>query len=180
MKKHNEKKVALSVVVFCLALAALGSPAGAKALDVVTCLGAHSAEWSPGVTNTEQQHTVVTDTNWDCTRLLNPLWSTSATFHEEFQAEFSCSSLLDAVPVTWTVQWEDGATSTFQFTASVNSVAGNLVILAPGTITAGRYAGSNATATFTLLNLASTLELACASPEGVTGASGPSVFAIFI
>lgn len=180
MKEKNKERAVLFAVVVCLALSAFGVPTGAKALDLVACVGDHSAEWSPGVTNTEQEHTVVTETDWECTRLLNPFWSMSATFHEEHQAVFSCASLLDAVPVTWTFEWEDGVTSTFAFTASVSSVAGNLVILAPGTITAGRYAGSSATATFTLLNLASTLELACASPEGVAGASGPTVFTILI
>jgi hypothetical protein len=57
-------------------------------------------------------------------------------------------------------------------------VGNNLVITAPGTITAGRYAGSSALGTFVLENLGATLQNLCASPGGVTSAMGASTLMI--
>ncbi|APG05988.1 hypothetical protein BJI69_20165 [Luteibacter rhizovicinus DSM 16549] len=49
---------------------------------------------------------------------------------------------------------------------------GNLVITANGSITSGRFSGHTATSQFVLANLADTLGNQCASPTGVTNASG--------
>lgn len=165
-----------------LAAATAAPPAGAQAiLPIVSCTGNHAATWSPGVTNTTALHTVTTDTGWSCTQLIALPLLTSVSSHEQFTAPFNCNNLFSTAPITWTLHWSDNggpATSTFTFTATVAPVNGNLVVTAPGSISAGRYAGRSATAVFTLLNLGATLNSQCSSATGVTSASGPSTLLI--
>ncbi|TCV92373.1 hypothetical protein EC912_10780 [Luteibacter rhizovicinus] len=160
-----------------LLFAMLAVPASAHALSLAVCTGSHAATWSPGVTYATEGHTVTTDSQWTCVQLAAPVL-TSASSHEQFTAQFSCGSLLTPAPATWTIKWADNVTSTFSFTSTVNAVDGNLVITALGNITNGRYAGKPANATFTLLNLGSTLNSQCSSSTGVTSASGLSTLII--
>lgn len=161
-----------------LGLGILAAPVPAQALGVnlAQCTGTHNAQWSPGATNTPQLITVSTQSQWTCVQLQLPLLI-NASSNNQFTAQFSCESLLAPVPATWTITWGDGATSTFAFNSTVEAVDGNLVITAPGTITAGRYAGSTAVATFILENLGATLENLCAT-TGVTTATGASTLTI--
>lgn len=161
-----------------LGLGILAAPAPAQALGVnlAQCTGTHNAQWSPGATNTPKLITVSTQSQWTCVQLQLPLLI-NASSTNQFTAQFSCESLLAPVPATWTINWGDGATSTFTFNSTVEAVDGNLVITAPGTITAGRYAGSTALATFILENLGATLENLCAT-TGVTNATGASTLTI--
>ena len=174
--------VALSAL-FLFALGVFAVPAQARAenpISLATCVGSHSATWSPGATNTPQDITVSTSSAWSCVQLQAPL-ITSAASTNQFTAQFSCQSLLAPAPATWTIKWGDDKepdTSTYQFTAQVNAVSNNLVITAPGTITSGRYAGSSALGTFVLENLGATLQDLCASPGGVTSAMGASTLVI--
>lgn len=182
------KAVAKSQASFALfALLALAASVAAppvraqSILPVVNCTGNHAANWSPGVTNATALHTVTTDTGWTCTQLLALPVLTSASSHEQFTAPFNCNNLFSTDPISWTIHWSDNggpATSTFTFTATAVPVNGNLVVTAPGQITAGRYAGRSATAVFTLLNLGATLSAKCSSVTGVTDASGPSTLLI--
>lgn len=149
-------------------------------LTLANCVGSHSATWSPGVTNNPREITVSENSQWNCLQLRAPLLTTASSTNE-FTAQFSCQSLLNPVPATWTIEWGDGVepkTSTYVFTAQVNSVGNNLVIAAPGTITAGRHAGASAVGTFVLQNLGATLNNLCASANGVTNATGASTLLI--
>lgn len=172
------------VVAAMLVLVAAVMPSSTEAqsiLPIVTCTGNHAATWSPGVTNTTALHAVDTETGWSCTQLIALPLITGASSQEHFEAPFNCNNLFSTTPITWTIHWSDNggaATSAFTFTATALPVSGNLVITAPGTITAGRYAGRSATATFTLLNLGATLSAQCSSATGVTNASGPSTLLI--
>ncbi|SFR92855.1 hypothetical protein SAMN05216570_0744 [Dyella sp. OK004] len=157
-------------------------PANAHANVAVCAIGNHQANWAPGVTNTVAMHTVTTDTSWTCTQLLTPYsLIATASSHEQFSAPFSCSNLFSTAPITWTIHWQDGgtpSTSSFTFTATVIPQGGNLVVTAPGSITAGRYSGRTAEAEFILLNLGATLNNLCSSPAGVANASGPATLTI--
>ncbi|URL59281.1 hypothetical protein IM816_03985 [Luteibacter flocculans] len=171
----------LAAMLVLVAAVAPSPTAAQSILPIVTCTGSHAATWSPGVTNTTAVHTVDTQTSWSCTQLIAAPLLTSASSQESFDAPFNCNNLFSTTPITWTIHWSDNggaATSAFTFTATALPISGNLVITAPGTITAGRYAGRSATATFTLLNLGATLAAQCSSPTGVTNASGPSTLLI--
>lgn len=172
---------AFALVAF-LGLGLTLMPATAKAADpaLVQCTGLHSATWSPGVTNTAAPHTVTTTSEWECAGLSVP---TTASSTNQFQATFACSGLLAPVNnLVWTINWDDSAlpaTSTFSFNVTVEAVDGNLVITSNnGSITAGRYAGKSAVATFTLLGLQGLLNNQCNTPGGLTSAGGPTTLTI--
>lgn len=146
---------------------------------VVNCVGTHSVTWTPGATNTPQQVTVSENSNWSsCAQVLPVPLLTSASSANQFTAQFSCQSILNPVPATWTINWANGETSTYAFTAEVNAVSNNLVITATGTITAGRYKDATVVATFVLQNIGATLNDLCDSSEGVTSAAGTSTLTI--
>ncbi|MCC7633538.1 hypothetical protein [Stenotrophomonas rhizophila] len=163
------------LTVLLLAIACLVAAPSAQA--TVICTGNHTANWDPGVTNTTQTHTVSTETDWSCAGVGTLPILVGATSVEQFTAPFSCQSLLSPAPAIWTIHWSDGGSSTYSFTATVNAISGNLVIVATGNITQGRYVGRSAVAQFNLLNLGATLNAACAS-TGVTDGGGPSTFVI--
>lgn len=163
-----------------LALSMAPGSARASGPTVETCTGLHQATWSPGVTNTPALHTVTTVSNWECTGL-DPLVSASSV--DQFEATFACTGLLAPVNgLVWTIDWGDQngpATSTFSYNVTVEAVDGNLVITSNnGKITAGRYAGSTAVATFVLLGLAGLENNQCNASGGLTGAGGATTLTI--
>jgi hypothetical protein len=106
-----------------------------------------------------------------------------ATSTSSFDATFSCGSIFSPVSTTWTIRWSDingnpVGQSQYQFTARVTAVQNNLVIAAPGSITSGKFAGAAAVGSFTLTNLAATVQNGCNIPGGVTNALGPTTLTI--
>jgi hypothetical protein len=170
-----------SILALSMAVALSGNaiPANAHAgsAPLAKCSGQHNASWSPGETNTSQPITVTTDTVWECKQPSGD--AITATSDENFKGQFNCASNSEAQPaITWTIRWNDGEQSTFVFNAVVDAVNGNLNINAPGTITQGKFAGSKATATFTLNNFAAELNTLCNTASGVTSATGTSTLTI--
>lgn len=167
------------LVIVCMGFFA-PQRAQAEALNLVTCTGTHTTNWSPGLTNTSQTIVVSTTSNWSpCVSLSFPL-VTSASSSESFQSTFSCQSLL--LPTssrTWVISWSDGVTSTYTFNATINNIGTlNTTIVGVGAIVDGRYKGANATSTFLLGNLQSTLNDSCDTATGVTSVSGLSTLVI--
>lgn len=151
--------------------------AHAGSAPLARCSGQHTASWSPGETNVSQPITITTDTVWECKQASGG--AITATSDESFKGQFNCASNAEAQPaITWTIHWNDGEQSTFVFNATVDAVNGNLNINAPGTVTQGRFAGSKATAAFTLNNFAAELNTLCNTPGGVTSATGTSTLTI--
>ncbi|RMR62284.1 hypothetical protein [Pseudomonas cichorii] len=155
----------------------LVAPGRAEAANLAECTGTHTAEWSPGLTNTSQTINVSTNSNWSVCVL--PL-GVSAASAQSFQATFSCQSFFLKTPtITWVINWSDGTTSTYAFTAQIeNSGNLNTTIIGDGTITDGRYKGAKAQTLFTLVNLKSILNNDCNQPSGVTKVSGISKLVI--
>ncbi|MGF6712684.1 hypothetical protein QFZ41_003648 [Luteibacter sp. W1I16] len=174
-------------VVAALSGVTFFTPAPSKANDnheSVACIaGMHNATWSPGVTQSVALHTVTVDTTWTCQRQGVPSSdvTTSATSHATFSTSFSCDGIFSTEPTTWTIVWSDDRrpkTSTFVFVAKAAPSNGNMIVSADGEITSGRYRGQNALAQFTLANLAATLSNQCATPTGITSASGNASLSI--
>ena len=152
----------------------------AQGLALENCTGLHSTTWSPGVTNSPALHTVKTTSNWLCAGTGGELASVASSTNK-FEATFACNGLLAPVDgLVWTINWNDSQpqpTSTFSFNVTVEAVGGNLVITSNnGKITAGRFKGDGALATFTLAGLAGLLQ--CNQPDGLTGAGGLSTLTI--
>ena len=145
-------------------------------------IGKHNVTWSPGVTNVVAPHDVTTNTNWTCDYLRwGESMSTTATSHAEFTESSSCTNIISTGPTTWTIKWSDGFepnTSTFVFTSFTTTASTNLEVHGQGSITEGRFSGHKAISEFTLTNLAATLGKKCASPAGVTDATGVATFII--
>ena len=167
-------------VPVALAAAMLAAPAPANAqilgIDVIQCAGTHQASWNPAVTNTAQLIDVTTVSKWTtCVDLtnLNQLLSLTASSTDNFQADFSCQSLLSQDPnsVTWTINWSNGKESDYTFSPSISFPDGNLVVTAlNGKITSGYLNGYSVQGTFVLNGLANVVNNGCQG--GVSGASG--------
>ncbi|MFJ4144929.1 hypothetical protein [Pseudomonas sp. NPDC089734] len=155
--------------------------AQAQVANLATCLtGTHTATWSPGLTNTDQLINVSTTSNWaPCVSPSAPL-AVSASSSQSFQATFSCQSLLlQTSPITWVINWSDGATSTYEFTATVNNIGNlNTTIVGVGKILDGRYKNAKAMTTFVLGDIESILNNDCAQASGVTQVKGASSLVI--
>jgi hypothetical protein len=65
----------------------------------------------------------------------------------------------------------------FSFSYVANAVGANVVVVATGTITSGRYAGATAVEQITYAGLVSGL-LGCSSPGGISGLTGTTVLTI--
>lgn len=162
------------MIVFSTSVLIAPNRANAQGVNLATCmLGNHTADWSPGVTNTDQQINVSTTSDWACVvptlLLVNRAKST-----QKFQATFSCVSLFKQTqPITWTIDWSDGATSTYEFTANLTGTGNlNTTITGVGKIVAGRFKDADAISTFILQDVPSLLSNDCNQPSGITQMSG--------
>lgn len=180
LSHHSMKRALIRLMFLMLVIVGTGlviAPNRAEAINLAECTGTHTANWSPGLTNTEHPVNVSTTSNWNLCVL--PLGATASSV-QNFQATFSCQSLLlQTPPISWVINWNDGTTSTYEFTATVNNIGNlNTTILGTGKITDGRYKNANATTTFVLANLKSILNNDCNQPTGVVQVSGPSTLTI--
>ncbi|RMQ49240.1 hypothetical protein ALQ04_00260 [Pseudomonas cichorii] len=173
LSRHSMKSYLIRLTFLLLVVIGAGlhaTPGRADPVSLVECIGTHQANWSPGLTNTEHLVNVSTTSNWNC---LLPVGA-SASSVQEFQATFSCQSLfLQTQPITWTIKWNDGVTSTYEFMAQVNNILNlETFIISNGKITNGRYKNASARTVFELKNLKSILNNDCNQPTGVTQVSG--------
>lgn len=168
-------KLSVFLLLVCAAIVLTPKPARAQVDNLASCMvGTHTANWSPGLTNTVQTINVSTTSHWTaCGSLAYPL-AVSASSTQNFQATFSCQSLLlQTPPINWVINWIDGASSTYEFTASVTSTGNlNTTITGVGKIVSGRYKDAKALTTFVLQDVANILNNDCNQPEGVTRMSG--------
>ncbi|MGQ4490257.1 hypothetical protein ACN6LM_000787 [Streptomyces sp. SAS_281] len=152
--------LALSAAGLLAAVAALAAPpAAADPLDLATCAGTATYQFSPGVTNTPQNIQVTRDI--DLGLCVTPLLA-SASNH--VTAGLKCSNLLLATPGQLVLTWNNGQSSTFDYTTVFNTVNGVTSLIQSGSITSGRFAGSLAVLTMT----GTTLDLTACDNEGLT------------
>lgn len=169
----------LLLIIFCMGL--FFAPERAQAINLAACpIGTHTANWSPGVTNTAKPTDVLTTSNWGPCVLPAFPQVVSASSIQSFQAPLSCQSLLlQTSNVVWIITWSDGVTSTYTFNTSFNTVGGLITaVLGTGTITDGRFKNAIAVSTFELGNIQATLNNSCSTTGGVNGVSGLSTLVI--
>jgi hypothetical protein len=171
---------ALAVGAAALVPAALATPQ-ASALDLVRCTaGWETVTFSPPLTTTPQLVTGTTTGTYDPCVVVSGLSVTSRTSTHSGTTGPStrtCNDLLTSRLGQRVIHWSTGATSTFTFTGTVNTVGGDVLqALMIGTITAGEFEGLPATAI--VLLTASDLD-ACAT-TGVRALSGLSTITIGI
>ena len=162
---------ALTLTVAAAGVLAAGVASPAHAATLLTCAGAQSVTYSPGLTNAPQPVALhVENTFQPCLNLTHPLELRTGTASTNLPAvSRTCSSVLEARPGTRVIHWSTGTTSTFTFIAEATSLAGGAVqVVQQGSITAGEFQGATAIG---VVVLAST-EFANCATTGVTSQGG--------
>lgn len=174
---------AFSAVFTGLAIAAsmLAPFAHAQTLAFsLTCGGANSTAYSPGITDTNQSITFTSSQTYSCLPIAGHPQLTGGAANASGTYSVSCLDLLQTgfPPSDATYQWNDGTQSVVRYTTSIVSYnpAGDLQIVQTGSVLSGTGQGAAATETITLLNYgALQFQDACLSAQGLRSASGPVV-----
>ncbi|MGV9314563.1 hypothetical protein ACWDR0_20610 [Streptomyces sp. NPDC003691] len=168
-KRFPAAACALAMALAVVAAASAAPVAASASPALVTCTGSTTVAFSPGLTDTEQTVSVSgQDTAVLCLSLTHPqLTSFVAPFSGT--ATQSCTSLFAGGSGTETLHWNNGTTSTWEYTNSFSNVNGTKVGTSTGPITSGTLAGTEVTQTITFPNLDLS---ACSAPQGLTGLSG--------
>ena len=167
------RKLGSLVGVLGLALcgALMASPAHASTGSMI-CTGWTYTTYTPGLTNTAKPTTIVDDGNLNIISEHSPTGSciaigSSATAGERnvtAQINLGCTQLITETGVE-TINWNDGQSTSFTFTANVTRGLATTVIVETGTVTSGEFTGATVVESFTAPNLAF---LGCGTPGGVT------------
>jgi hypothetical protein len=161
----------LGVLGLALGLATVGSPAYASTASMI-CTGWTYTTYTPGLTNTAKSTTVVDDGNLNVIGQHSPTGSclavgSSATAGKRnvtAQLDLSCTQLIVETGVE-TINWNDGRSTSFSFSANVTRGLSDTVILETGTVISGEFLGAGVVETFTAPNLDF---IGCGTPGGVT------------
>lgn len=171
----------VGVVGLALAGAVVAAPAYAS-ITTISCTGWTHATYTPGLTNTAKSTAVVVDGDLNVIDGHSPTGSclalgssaTAGTRDVTAQLDVGCTQLIVETGVE-TVNWNDGRSTSFTFSANVTRGLSNTVILETGTVTAGEFAGDSVVETFTAPN---TAFLGCGTPGGVTALDFVTAIAI--
>jgi hypothetical protein len=173
----------IGIVGLAPAGAMVATPANASTASMI-CTGWTHTTYSPGMTNTAKSTTVVDAGRLNVIGEHSPTGSciaigSSATAGQRdvtAQLNLGCTQLIVETGVE-TINWNDGQSTSFTFSANVTRGLSTTVILETGTVTSGEFAGDSVVETFTAPNLAL---LACGTPGGVTALDFATVIAITV
>lgn len=158
------------------------SPAHAAGAATISCTGWSYTTYSPGLTTTVRPLLVSVDGDLGIVDEHSPTATcvaagTAATAGERDTSAvltLGCDQLLTESGVE-TVAWNDGQSTSFQFTATVAHTAAAVVLTETGTVISGEFLGEHVVETFTAPN---TALLACFTPAGVTSLDYATVLTI--
>lgn len=155
----------------CLAAPASAAPAAEDGL--VSCpLGVQNTSYTPGLTLTTPAPHVEVDSSGTLGPCVSTdLGHTGGTYEFEGSGDLNC--LGGGSAGTGRITWSDPGTVPSRFTYTGTLALrpnGTTVLVATGPVTSGDYAGRTIVSTIVIT---STDLLACASPSGLTSASGP-------
>jgi hypothetical protein len=161
----------LAVAVLTL-VSAIAAPAAHASTASIVCTGWTYATYTPGLTNTAKSTTVVVDGDLNVIDAHSPTGSclalgSSASAGERnvtAQLDVGCTQLIVESGVE-TINWNDGQSTSFDFSANVTRGLSNTVIVETGTVTSGEFTGASVVETFVAPNLAFA---GCGTPGGVT------------
>ena len=169
------RRVVSGLLVGLLSLAGVMLPASAAQATVphTNCVGTETATYSPGVTVDPQY--VVSEVHGEytlCTSTDPLITSAEVDIH----AEGTLSCLSGTVSGQQVITWNTGETSHVTFTLAVSQrPGGQVVVVASGTITVGKFFGHDVVQTAVVPALTA---LNCLTPEGITEASGATTATI--
>ena len=179
----GRRQLASVLAVPVLVLSGAVAPATASAAVAgISCTGWTYTTYTPGLTNSTQPTTVVDDGDLNIIDAHSPTGSclalgSSASAGERnvtAHLDLSCSQLIVESGVE-TINWNDGQSTSFDFSATVTRGLSTTVVLETGTVTSGEFTGASVVETFTAPNLAFT---ACTTPGGVTSLDFATVLTI--
>ena len=181
----GRRRPAIFVALLALALgnaAAASVPAHATALASITCTGWTYTTYDPGLTNTVQSTKVVDEGYYNVITAHSPtgsclaLGSSASAGQRDVTATLnvSCNAILTETGVE-TINWNDGQSTAFPFTATAAHVGSNTVLTETGQVTSGEFNGDHVVETFTAPNLDF---LACDTSTGVTSLDFADVITI--
>lgn len=165
-----------------LALGAAPADAAPAALATINCTGWSYTTYSPGLTDTVRPTTVDVAGRYNVIDAHSPtgsclaLGSAASAGQRDVTAllDLSCNAILTETG-TETIDWNDGQSTSFSFTATAAHVGSNTVLTETGTVTSGEFLGQHVVETFTAANLAFT---DCATQTGVTALDYATVLTI--
>jgi hypothetical protein len=150
------------------------SPAQATGISDLTCLGADSVLYSPGLLLEPQLVTVAATRSFGLCVSTDPDIRAGANVIRD-QREKSCLTLDSNASGVTTFSWNNGETSTFAFSRTASNPVGQAVVTYEGTITGGEF--TDDTAVMVITNVTLNL-LGCLAPPGVTSVAGTVELAI--
>lgn len=182
----NGKKRLTTLAAALLSLAPAGlalAPAPAQALGAtINCTGWSYTTYSPGLTNTVRPTDVTVAGRYNVIDEHSPTGSCLAVGSGASAGRRDVTALLDlscnaVLTETGTerIEWNDGHSTSFTFTATAAHVGSNTVLTETGTVVAGEFLGQHVVETFTAANLAFT---DCATEAGVTSLDYATVLTI--
>lgn len=162
-------------------LALVAGPAHALG-GAISCTGWSYTTYSPGLTNTVRATEVTVAGRYNIVDAHSPtgsclaLGSSASAGRRDVTAllDVSCNAVLTETG-TETIEWNDGRSTSFTFTATAAHIGSNTVLTETGTVVAGEFLGQHVVETFTAANLAF---LDCATPGGVTSLDYATVLTI--
>jgi hypothetical protein len=119
------------------------TPAHAGVLDV-SCIppSSETSTYSPPLTDTPQADTITHISSYGpCVSLSEPSLTSGTVHTVGHNAALSCADLLVSFVNTFTINWNNGQTSTVSGNAVTNIEDGVLTITTTGTVTSGLFAG---------------------------------------
>lgn len=173
----------IGVLGLALGSAMAATPAYASTGSII-CTGWTYTTYAPGLTNTAKSTTVVDDGNLNVIGPHSPtgsclaLGSSASAGQRDVtaQLDLGCTQLIVESGVE-TINWNDGQSTSFTFSANVTRGLSNTVILETGTVTSGEFTGDSVVETFTAPNTALT---DCGTTGGVTALDYLTAIAITV
>ena len=166
---------AAAVAVLAAAAVGLGAATASAEVADATCAGTVASTFDPAL-RAFTQSTAGSDTTLlaACTSLSDPTIRSGRTA-VSYSASMSCVAPLNGGTVSETIAWSNGATSTFESTATSTTVAGESVSTQLGSIVAGQFSGDTAVK----VTRTPTLDLlSCLLGPGISSRQGVATLAI--
>ncbi|GAB2963099.1 hypothetical protein [Saccharothrix stipae] len=169
MRPSRLIRFAAAAALACAALSA--APAHAATLEQ-TCVGTEVTTFDPPLTLTARPTTITVSGVYPTCTHANAV---TATYAETFGLTASCLVLFDSGSALRTFTWGGTVTpSEFRYNVTSSAVAGQVVVVNTGVITAGGFAPAGAEQVITLV----TPNLAQCLTGGVASVTGPTTLTV--
>jgi hypothetical protein len=158
-----------TILLAAATVTGLSATSASAAVASLTCTGTSPITYTPGLRFTPRTITYVeTDTYTSCLDSADPTLTAGSSINSD-TGPFRCLSALTTDAGGYTVNWNNGQSTTFYLTFTDTIAAGIETVTGTGTATSGELTGATAEFVwaYTLPN-----PLACLTPAGATSQNG--------